>query len=127
MTGGTIMTNDLWLPKNLDAVGAEGHFQLDGGTVHASDFRLNNAPTDGTQGTMDITMGKLILEGDLTSDATLQGYIDDGYLTGYGGDGSVVVNYVPGVGTEVTAIPEPAAVLLLSLGLLFLVRTYRGR
>jgi hypothetical protein len=123
MTGGTInATSRFWAPTNLDSIGGTAHVQLDGGTINTGDFRLTNDPSLNIKGTMDITNGKVIVPGDKTADPTLLGYISGGFLTGFGGAGSVVLTYDPSVGTVISAIPEPATLMLLGLGGLALYR-----
>jgi hypothetical protein len=63
-----------------------GSVSLYGGTINASELRMTSA-----SGSMDITVGTLILDGDDT--ATIQTYIDDGWLTAYGGRGEVQMDY----------------------------------
>lgn len=85
------------------------------GTVRAGSLAMNN------KGIIDIEMGELLLAGDLREDATLSGYIDNKYMIGYGDDGDIVIgdNLVNIEGsnyTSITAIPEPASIILMGLG-----------
>jgi hypothetical protein len=104
MTGGVIELSDNLVIPGRDGSGTAS---LHGGTINASDLRITS-----TSGSMDITVGTLILNGDDT--ATIQAYIDDGWLTAYGGRGEVQMDYdVTQAGkTTVTAIsrlqPNPA-------------------
>ncbi len=83
MTGGAIELSD-----NLEVPGltGAGSVHLRGGRIKASNLRLTSA-----SGSMDITTGTLILDGDDT--ATIQTYIDDGWLTAYNGRGVLNVDY----------------------------------
>ena len=111
MTGGVInVVRDLELPKTDAAVTA--HVNLNGGTLNVNrELRMNW--TEGAVGTMDITAGILII-GDGNEIPTIQGYIDNGWMSAYDGDGTLVMDYDvtnPGQ-TTVTAIhklnPNPA-------------------
>jgi len=86
MTGGTIVTQDL-------AIGvmnwATGHVNLDGGIITAN--RLKMRVKTGSVGTMDVEAGTLIIDGDSLS--TVQGFIDNGWITAYGGDGTLELDY----------------------------------
>jgi len=83
MTGGTInLSDNLQVP----GLGGTGTVNLNGGTINASELQLTSA-----SGTMDITTGVLILEGDDT--ATVQTYIDDGWITAYKGQGKLNLDY----------------------------------
>ena len=56
-------------------------------------------------GSLDLTGGTLIVNGDVTS--TINGYISSGWITAYGGSGTLHVDYntsTPGK-TTVTATP----------------------
>ena len=86
MTGGTITTPTIVLPHN-----GAGHVNLDGGILGAG--TLNMKQVEGTEivGTMDVGAGTLILNGnDL---AVVQGYIDNGWITAYEGQGTLNLDY----------------------------------
>jgi hypothetical protein len=74
-----------------------GHLDLHGGliTVDNGSFSMGNRTQDfdGGIGTMDITEGKLIVDGDIVD--RIQGYIDDpnGWITAYGGKGKFELDY----------------------------------
>lgn len=83
MTGGVIELNDnLIVPGNTGV----GTVHLRGGTINASELRLTSA-----SGLVDIGAGTLILKGDDT--ATIQAYVEDGWLVAYGGQGMLHVDY----------------------------------
>jgi hypothetical protein len=97
MTGGVINLSDNLAIPGLTGT---GEVNLNGGTIYASDLRLTS-----DSGSLDITTGTLILEGDDTE--TIQTNIDNGRLTGYDGQGRLNVDYDvtnPGK-TTVTATP----------------------
>ena len=105
MTGVSMTVGDLAIPTNWGLNGLNGHFQLDGGSVTVTNasiggqqnqpggFRLANGPGADAQsvntvtGTMDIKAGVMLLSGDAS--LLVQGYIDQGVLTGYGNPGNV--------------------------------------
>lgn len=64
--------------------GAIGHINLDGGTISANNFLMREK--EGAVGTMDVGGGMLTTNGDDT--ALIQGYIDNGWITFYDGDGT---------------------------------------
>jgi hypothetical protein len=83
MTGGTIeVVGNLVIP---DGSGT-GSVSLRGGTIKASNLRITSA-----SGSMNITEGTLILAGDDTT--TIQTYIDKGWITTYGGYGTLQLDY----------------------------------
>ncbi len=85
MTGGTIIVGrDVELPKSGN--GQTTHVDLHGGTLIVNDDLLM-----GDGGTMDITAGTLIIDANVVS--TVQGYIDNGWITAYGGNGTAHVDY----------------------------------
>ncbi len=107
MTDGTInVTGDLILPLNDNGI---AEFHLDGGLVTADDLTMR--PTG--NGSLDITAGVLELVDDDTS--VIDGYINAGWLTGYGDSANVRRAFANGI-TTVTAVPEPSTMLLLTLG-----------
>jgi hypothetical protein len=83
MTGGTINLSDNLQVPGLNGTGT---VNLNGGTINASELQLTSA-----SGTMNITTGVLVLEGDDT--ATVQTYIDDGWITAYKGQGRLNLDY----------------------------------
>ncbi|MBN2315752.1 MAG: hypothetical protein JXM79_17620 [Sedimentisphaerales bacterium] len=104
MTGGTIQLSDNLIVPGLRGTGT---VNLLGGTLYADDLQLTSE-----NGSMNITTGTLILNGDDTN--AIQTFIDDGWLTAYGGQGDVNMDYnVTNKGkTTVTATallnPKPA-------------------
>jgi hypothetical protein len=85
MTGGTInVTRDVELPKTGN--GQTGHMNLHGGTLV---INRNLLMTEG--GTMDIRGGILLLNSDAISD--IQGYVDNGWITAYDGNGTIEIDY----------------------------------
>ncbi|HUT45647.1 MAG TPA: hypothetical protein VMX36_05145 [Sedimentisphaerales bacterium] len=80
MTGGTItITNNLLIPERVEGT---GHVDLHGGIITTGNLVMReNADSVGT---MDIMTGTLIIDGDNLS--TVQGYIDNGWITAYGSD-----------------------------------------
>jgi len=103
MTGGVIETEGFKIPNQFDEqdfgpwTGTEGHVDLYGGEIRVSGWFLigNRDPHvyEGGTGTMDITEGKLIVDGDVVDQ--IQGYIDDpnGWITAYGGKGKFELDY----------------------------------
>lgn len=83
MTGGTIELSDSLVIPGLAGTGS---VSLYGGTINASNLRITSA-----SGSMDITVGTLILAGDDTK--TIQTYIDNGWITAYGGQGTLHLDY----------------------------------
>jgi hypothetical protein len=104
ITGGVIQ-----LEGNLEVPGrtGTGTVNLNGGIIYASDLQLTS-----DKGLLDITVGTLILDGNDIE--AIQKYIDDEWLTAYGGQGKINMDYnVTNEGkTTVTATalldPHPA-------------------
>jgi hypothetical protein len=84
MTGGTItVSRDLEMP---DEAGSTAEVNLNGGTIS-----LGRDLSMGEGGLLDITAGTLIINGDAAS--AVQGYIDNGWITAYSGNGTVQLDY----------------------------------
>jgi len=89
MTGGTInVTRDVEMPKtgNVQTV----HMDLHGGTLIINRDLLM---TEGA--TLDIATGTMILSGrgDGNEVSTVQGYVDNGRISAYGGNGTIQMDY----------------------------------
>ena len=97
MTGGTVELSDNLVVPGLTGTGT---VSLRGGTINASELRLTS-----DSGSLDITLGTLILDGDDT--AIIQTNIENGRLTAYEGQGDVNADYdVTNAGkTTLTATP----------------------
>jgi hypothetical protein len=87
MIGGTLMvTFNLKIGREATGV---GHVDLRGGIITANNLLMREEA--GSVGTMDVGGGTLILNGnDL---ATVQGYVDKGWITAYGGYGTIQLGY----------------------------------
>jgi hypothetical protein len=95
MTNGTInVVRDFDIPETA---GSAAEVHLDGGVI-----TVNGALTMGATGSMDISGGTLIVDGDVTN--TINGYITSGWITAYDGTGTLTVNTTASPGkTTVTA------------------------
>ncbi len=94
MTGGTInVTRDLEIPKTDQTHTA--HFDLHGGTLNLTrELRMNYKDPAVANGTMDITAGILITAaGDGNEIPRIQEYVDKGWITAYGGNGTIEMDY----------------------------------
>jgi len=88
MTGGTI-TIGLFFKIGHQPTGT-GHVNLDGGIITANgNFVMRQEA--GSVGTMDVTAGTLITNSDKLS--LVQGFIDDGWITAYDGQGALNLDY----------------------------------
>jgi hypothetical protein len=88
MTGGTITDNGLFRighhPTSI------GHVNLYGGIINTRTFDMRG--NAGSVGTMDVrAAGTLIISGDNVS--AVQGYIDNGWITAYDGNGTLQLDY----------------------------------
>jgi hypothetical protein len=84
MTGGSVTCGELVVPT---ATGAAAELYLHGGTINVGSDGLQLQPV----GMIDVGDGVLILEGDRT--VQINGLIDSGQITFYGGSGLVVLDY----------------------------------
>jgi len=84
MTGGTVSAGRLVIPTGN---GAAGQLYLRGGTYTVGSGGLSMTAT----GLIDITKGTLLLQGDRTTD--IQGFINGGRITAYGGPGYFELDY----------------------------------
>ena len=107
ITGGTINIAGAFGIAQL--AGGSGDVFLDGGTISCASFSMTST------GAMDITSGTLKVNGDATS--AINSYISSGWITAYGGSGTLNVDYNvsnPGQTTvtantaEKAAYPSPA-------------------
>jgi len=99
VTGGEInISGNLMIPNQFDTcvdpnrIGV-AHLDLFGGTISCSNITIGNHQVgkNGGVGSMDITAGTLIVNGDNAS--KVQGYIDEGWITTYGGNGTLHLDY----------------------------------
>ncbi|MFB0525658.1 MAG: hypothetical protein ACETVZ_08945, partial [Phycisphaerae bacterium] len=107
MTGGTITVGGTLQIPLTDT--ATAHANLHGGILTANNLEMRAA---GGVGTMDIRAGTLIINGDAVS--TVQGYIDNGWITAYDGNGTLQLDYDvtnPGNTTLTAFIPERTSTL----------------
>ena len=108
ITGGSIdVAGTFYIVRRGTNGGANtsGHVQLDGGTITVDDFQMD-AQNSGRPATMDITAGTLTIRADKT--ALITYYDAIGWITAYGGTGTLNVDLVDG-NTVVTAEIGPAA------------------
>jgi hypothetical protein len=98
--------------------GSVGHINLNGGTISTNIFLMREK--DDAVGTMDVGGGMLTINGDEIS--LLQGYIDNGWITTYDGNGTPNLDYNvtnPGQ-TTLTAVhklnPDPANRVIVTPG-----------
>ena len=116
-----IIDGTLTVPGTLKIArdpGAIGHINLQGGTISTNNFLMREK--EGAVGTMDVGGGMLTIDGDETS--LVQGYIDNGWITFYDGNGTPHFDYDvtnPGL-TTLTAVhklnPDPANRVIVTPG-----------
>jgi hypothetical protein len=87
MTGGTIIVgDDLEIPETETDPEVIAEMHLDGGSIIiGGDLHMFD------RGTLDITAGTLIIDSNALSD--VQGFIDNGWITAYSGNGTVQLDY----------------------------------
>jgi len=102
VTGGEINAGNLVIPQQLNSsvdpnrIGV-GHLDLFGGTLAVGNIMIGNRQvgSGGGVGSMDITAGTLITDGNDLS--TVQGFIDNGWITAYEdngkSNGTLTLNY----------------------------------
>ncbi len=94
MNAGTInVGGTIEIPSSTDTASINvGHLQLNGGTITCGQLTMRplNSGVIGT-GTMDVREGTFILNGDTI--ATVQEYIDNGWITAYNGYGTLQLDY----------------------------------
>jgi hypothetical protein len=116
MNGGIINLISVNQTGNLriaDQSGSSGKLYLNAGTIYANDLLMPFAAA----GSMDITGGVLQLIGNDT--AAVNGFILAGKIITSLEDGTIQATYNSGTNrTIVSAIPEPATICLLGLGML---------
>jgi hypothetical protein len=87
MAGGTITVGGtLQIARKPEAT---GHVNLDGGIIITNSIVMRR--DIGSVGTMDVTAGTLIINGDALSN--VQGFIDNGWITAYDGNGTLQLDY----------------------------------
>jgi|GEM_PF-191432 len=88
MNGGTLVVkhNDSAEMIIANASGSTGHINLNDGAITCDAFSFGAG-----NGTINIERGTLIIDGDKT--ITIQGDIDNGLITAYGGNGSFNLDY----------------------------------
>ena len=89
MTGGTIIVADDFMIPEVIASTAE--VNLNGGTIVVNGDLTMRADGDTMNGTLDIAAGTLIIDGNAVS--VVQGYIDNGWITAYDANGTLVLDY----------------------------------
>ncbi|MCP4257052.1 MAG: hypothetical protein GY774_05940 [Planctomycetes bacterium] len=108
MKSGTFTINSTLLLGDREE--GTGHVNLDGGILTVNNLEMRRGPD--TVGTLDVQAGTLIVNGNAVS--TIQGYIDNGWITAYDGNGTLQLDYdVTNEGqTTLTAVhnlkPNPA-------------------
>jgi hypothetical protein len=87
MTGGTItVADDFEIPETEGNPDSPAQVHLNGGTISiGGDLHMFE------YGLLDIAAGTLIIDGNSVSD--VQGFIDNGWITAYDGDGTVQLDY----------------------------------
>lgn len=89
MNSGTLNVNGSRLGIARNSAAAVGHLYLNGGTINCLDFTM--ATVAGSSATMNITGGKLIINGDKTT--AINTFVSNGWITGYGSVSNVRYDY----------------------------------
>ena len=124
MNGGsltsTYFNNPGWWADDTSAAGqTTAHVQLNGGTITAWDWNMATHKGE-KNGTMDLAGGTFVVtRADGKSKA--ENFVAEGWLTAYGGIGTVSIENVGANVVISGVVPEPASLVLLSLASLVLV------
>lgn len=96
-----------------------GQMNLVGGTVdiHGS---INFSTANGYAG-INVENGTLVIRSDEFTVAMAQAWEDGGFLTAFGGTGDVIIDGSTG-DVVITAVPEPATMILLGIGSLLALK-----
>ncbi|KPK39265.1 MAG: hypothetical protein AMJ65_11805 [Phycisphaerae bacterium SG8_4] len=87
MKSGTFTINSTLLLGDREE--GTGHVNLDGGVLTVNNLEMRRGAD--TVGTIDVQAGTLIVNGNAVS--TIQGYIDNGWITAYNGNGTLELDY----------------------------------
>jgi len=87
MKSGTFTINSTLLLGDREE--GTGHINLDGGVLTVNNLEMRRGAD--TVGTLDVQAGTLIVNGNAVP--TIQGYIDNGWITAYDGNGTLELDY----------------------------------
>jgi len=87
ITGGTVTVNNLRIGDRATGTGV---VNLDGGTIIINN-NLRMRIQDDSVGTMDVKAGMMMIDGNALS--AVQGFIDNGWITAYNGNGTLHLDY----------------------------------
>ncbi len=120
MNGGVLnLTTYLGIADGTGAT-ANGTVNLNGGVINANDLLMRKNNIAGQVASLVIKNGLLKLTNAVDLTGKIQGWIDSGWIRGAAGY-DAVTEYANGI-TTVYAVPEPATMSLLGLGLLSILR-----
>ncbi len=128
ITDGVINAQNFWVSNLADSV---GKVNLNGGTINISGTISIAGQNDAGIGTcaagnglIDITGGKIVFTKNEDLSGYINGWANQGFITAYGGAGTVVTtrDIVTGYTTISAVIPEPATISLMIFSLCMLRR-----